>query len=894
MKKLLTKRLALFLGLWLGGGFFLARVIAEDATPSGQPADASPTPTLEIQAEPTPTGATPTETPFPEPTATVTPEPAFDPLPTAVPSEPTPTLTIDAPTATPSATLAPSPEASSSAEATSSAEASPSTSLADDEATFSATLSAALTNSGAPPTAVPAATAQQSAGTSSTTSADANTGSNQSVSGETTMTTGEATASAQATNVENLFAQGDHFQIVFVDLDKDDGDLDLNDLWCQLESLSAADATVSADPVISLDQSALLDNQVAAQATTGQNLAVGDVVLLKTGDAFAQASVVNVVNTVLGGQKYIFSIVNIFDNWEGDIILPGINSWLRDGREAWEFPWFQVLDQEAVVQTLTAAQADTGHNAIVASSNQLTTGDAQADSRAVNLVNQIRQEREWLTAIVNNLGSWEGEVKYNSFLDNFFAPLSPSGFSPEMTVSQRAVVSNEVTALASTGDNQILASASTVETGDATAWAKAVNLVNTVFSGQRWFYSLINVFGSWKGNLVFAYPDLQVVLSADRSAVSPGEELTYRLDFENIGLDFAADAQIEVPLPAGLSFISQDSGFAFSQNGNHLLWSLGQVEKNASGQINFRVLVAPDFSFDEELSFWQKLVPKATAAQETAEKEISLRASISTSEAEEIGDNNQAIVTTRIFRSSTADSSSGSGQNATGGSAAAPDLDLKVKNNVAEFVYPGDVVTFEAEIINRGSGPAKEVVLFQELLSGPYSLGVARFSLGELLPGEKVKVTFGWQLSTGFRGGRYQTIAQASGYATDGQEHFSPEQTTSFLVKVKNGFVAAAADGNSPSPEVLGVKQAEVCSPLESWLPYLFSLLTASLWLSRKAKEKIALLKSYSAPSAKNANTGQSDFKTRLIAFFDWSLFIGVLFVFAFSAYKLLALNGIL
>ncbi|MEK7102131.1 MAG: hypothetical protein AAB912_00690, partial [Patescibacteria group bacterium] len=69
---------------------------------------------------------------------------------------------------------------------------------------------------------------------------------------------------------------------------------------------------------------AYLENNIAVSASTGMNMAsstLGDA-SVATGDAFAAANVVNVVNTNIVSSEYLAFIMNAFGSWEGDLVLP--------------------------------------------------------------------------------------------------------------------------------------------------------------------------------------------------------------------------------------------------------------------------------------------------------------------------------------------------------------------------------------------------------------------------------------------------------------------------------------------------------------------------------------------------------------------------------------------
>jgi hypothetical protein len=66
---------------------------------------------------------------------------------------------------------------------------------------------------------------------------------------------------------------------------------------------------------------AAIDNNIDVGANTGRNLAITEdgIAHVITGDAYAIANVVNLVNTNIVGRNWIFALFNVLGNWSGDI-----------------------------------------------------------------------------------------------------------------------------------------------------------------------------------------------------------------------------------------------------------------------------------------------------------------------------------------------------------------------------------------------------------------------------------------------------------------------------------------------------------------------------------------------------------------------------------------------
>ncbi|HVM58943.1 MAG TPA: peptidoglycan-binding domain-containing protein [Candidatus Paceibacterota bacterium] len=75
-------------------------------------------------------------------------------------------------------------------------------------------------------------------------------------------------------------------------------------------------------------------NDVSVYALTGQNQAESGTSTIATGDAYAAANSVNIVNTNLIGTNWIYAIFNIFGNFSGDISFGHPDLWLGASAEA--------------------------------------------------------------------------------------------------------------------------------------------------------------------------------------------------------------------------------------------------------------------------------------------------------------------------------------------------------------------------------------------------------------------------------------------------------------------------------------------------------------------------------------------------------------------------------
>lgn len=77
----------------------------------------------------------------------------------------------------------------------------------------------------------------------------------------------------------------------------------------------------SSNFLASSTNTAVVENNIDVAANTGRNMAVTEdgVAHVITGDAYAIANVVNIINTNIVGRNWIFALFNVLGNWDGDI-----------------------------------------------------------------------------------------------------------------------------------------------------------------------------------------------------------------------------------------------------------------------------------------------------------------------------------------------------------------------------------------------------------------------------------------------------------------------------------------------------------------------------------------------------------------------------------------------
>ena len=703
--------------------------------------------------------------------------------------------------------------------------------------------------------------------------------------GETTILTGDALAWANILNFLNTNIVGSNFEVLLLDiLGKENGNLDLNQLWKEIlgkeEGLWLAGETNSSGLQILIQNlnQAYLENNINVGASSGGNQANKNKnATIETGEAAALANVNNFVNTNILGAKFFLGTINILGDFEGNLILPRPENFSQTSSNSSGGSAIFSNQNEAEVENQLIASANSGENEENnnGGENLIETGNAQAIANSFSLVNLNIWKNNWFFLLINNLGSWTGRIFgwstpasseepqqgtqiFELGLDN-----SPGGEGnlnlegenlPLVSFQNQnqATVKNNIQTTASTGENQANENqeGATIKTGNAFALANLFNFVNLNILGGRWFFGLVNVLGSWRGDAIFAYPDVTVSLGNGTGQVKVGETTEFSVVYKNQGWEEAKNVILKLELPKGVNYLGDTSGYQALVSGGTYSWNIGNVQAGESGGFKIRVGISPDFPFTESLTFWQKIIPQVQAAEVEAlkQKEIVVAAFILTSDPESDSSNNSSLAKTLVYLplSQSEDETGNSSEQEEAVDQRQPILEVSAWNNVGEYVYPGDTVTFEIRIRNKGEVPAYDVYLVQTLHNSvPGDFGTTEFNIGKIDPGRGVKLSFGLKLANGeiLPAGHFYTLTQAFGKAPNDNDVSSNEARTDFNIKYKEIAALFEAKALGKEEEILGTSETSCPPNEEKILPYVLLFILSSLWIVEKSRKVAVLLK---------------------------------------------------
>lgn len=370
------------------------------------------------------------------------------------------------------------------------------------------------------------------------------------------------------------------------------------------------------DTSVKNENTAVITNNVIVRSSTGGNESnnnEGDA-LIDTGDAYAAANVVNVVNTNIVNSNYLLLVFNNFGNWAGDLVFPGkdfFSEFFSGGRGLAHGTEVK-NENKAKVENNVEANADTGGNE--ASGNKgdsvIETGNAYSFSNVVNEVNTNLFNEDSFSILFNIQGNWAGNIF--GLPPGIFWRQRPGGIEifnkepesesesavqtlPEVVENENeAEIINNIEVIALTGENEVNDNGGdgVIDTGSAYAATNVINIVNTNIIGTNWLLAMINVFGDWDGDITFGRPDLWVGGRAEthQNPAGPGSDISYHFTVFNRGdADATAVKLTDLFDNNYLSFLNSD--LAASVLDNEISWDIGNIPAGGSIETAFNAKI---------------------------------------------------------------------------------------------------------------------------------------------------------------------------------------------------------------------------------------------------------------------------------------------------------------
>jgi len=337
------------------------------------------------------------------------------------------------------------------------------------------------------------------------------------------------------------------------------------------ESNNDATTVCTSQNTILIDNDGNIVNDYYLSADTGNNSAdknTGDG-SVTTGDANIVLNVINFINNTFlgGGGELLLGLVNIFGNFDGNIGLNIPNSgddYLLTSSSAGNSNTGADSDNNAstssssdtdIAMTNTAdilnnimLFGDTGNNDASKNtgSGLVTTGDINSNLNVTNIsnTNGIGDGGTLWMVLVNNLGTWTGQIwgfdstgvaspffAFEIGDDGAFNAITGAGSTnnatvtnnsdTDITMNNNATLTNNIYINANTGNNSATMNTGngTISTGDVNVAANIVNILNNNFLASKFVLTIVNVFGSWTGDILpFGWGGLDSDVIADESS----------------------------------------------------------------------------------------------------------------------------------------------------------------------------------------------------------------------------------------------------------------------------------------------------------------------------------------------------------------------------------------
>jgi len=277
---------------------------------------------------------------------------------------------------------------------------------------------------------------------------------------------------------------------------------------------------------------------VSGDASANSNTSAGNV---GTGNAQAEINIMNLINSFILSGNSFFGVLNIFNNYSGDILFPDgflngmVGSGTNDGAVGNGTTQTDVNTAQAnlvnnnITTTAASGNAEAGDNGSV---GQVTSGNATTQQNTFNLSNTSIFGDNAVLVIVNVLGHWVGKImnvptgtttsalltdnatvsgnggagaSVGSTGPNSGNQLSAGGDSSlNSNNTSTGSITNNVNVGAKSGDASATdnTGVGNVSTGNASAASSVTNIFNSVLNVKHWFGVLvINVFGNWFGDV---------------------------------------------------------------------------------------------------------------------------------------------------------------------------------------------------------------------------------------------------------------------------------------------------------------------------------------------------------------------------------------------------------
>lgn len=523
---------------------------------------------------------------------------------------------------------------------------------------------------------------------------------------------------------------------------------------------------------------------------------------ITTSDSIATTQVENNINTNIVNSEFVNHVLNIYLPTEGNLDLSiltanVLNKVYGEDNNLDNEVNIKVtsVDNFSYLENNISQIANSGDNQIDSSgAATIQTGDAISSVSVINNVNTNIIDSKIHLVTINIFGSLEGNIILPESTPNLSIC---QNCSSNVTVSNNALVNNNVNSSANSGSNNlVLNSTGSAEiiSGNAESVVNVVNLINANFINTIFKYFYINTLGIWVGDFLGWMdepPTSDSNITISSSTPIQSDSNCINCSSGSIGGTNIASVtnNIDVLSNTGLNTLESNSSGNISTGNAYSSVSLVNIVNsnfiNSSGFIGF-------------INIFGSLVGDVGGSSVFIEEEN-----------QEIpeDDNLQPEANNQEINSNSNKESGGL-------------LEVTHTNNVGTHVLPGDTVTFFAKVKNTGSGKVYGTKLKIELFKDGKSYGGSYFNLGDINPQKTLKFSTGLVLSKKAITGRYNAVVSVFGNVgpDDGEVTGSSQSEFQILgfntVFVDETNLLPIVNASEPAaPQVLGATNS-IIDPL--------------------------------------------------------------------------------
>ncbi len=527
---------------------------------------------------------------------------------------------------------------------------------------------------------------------------------------------------------------------------------------------------------------------------------------VETGDSVSFVETENQVNSTEVNSEVVFKTLNIFfaegvnlaiDSWP--LIEEVVSS---GGDEETVNVVFLENNNYAYLSNEIVSVANTGGNSATGETATIETGNAYSVVSLLNRVNTTIVDSKVYVVTINIFGELDGDIVLPDILDE--ETCTDCGGSL-VDIENNAEVENVVTSSADSGGNAAEGENADIDTGDAVSSVNLVNVVNLniLNSFFRLFY--INNLGEWSGELL-GWGEGESAVGGCTGCVEGSDIANEAYVYNNV---------ISTANTGGNSASGEEGSSIKTGNAVSAVSIVNFINTTIKNSLGFLGFVNIFGTFSGNIGTESMLYPVSDAADDEGGNISSESMAMSTSSSKEEGG----------------------------------ELEVYQKNNVNDFVYPGDTVTFFVDVKNVGTGKVYGATLVLSLIKDGEDLGGGIIPLGDIAPNKGFKISTGLVLSRNALEGEYMAHAEVFGIVGPHDGEISAYSDSFFKIKVKGTTASdltpdegeeALPVANASGGQVLGAAST-VKKDYMIYYVLLLMLTSAYLsnWYKMRAKEGV-------------------------------------------------------